>query len=125
MLTVVQKFLHTLVQTLKAFRCCPCLHLHCSPPRFALGTPEVLPDLEVPGTSGRAVICLLKPQRPDVGTTDSQVPHFMSGEYFDILVEHLQCHFMISVEVTVFVPALTDRLKGVYFLGSGSVLSRL
>lgn len=60
-----------------------------------------------------------------MGTTDSQVSHFVSGELFDILVGHLQSHFMISVEVTVFLSTLTDLLKGVYLLGSGSVLSRL
>lgn len=60
-----------------------------------------------------------------MGATDSQVSHFMFGEYFDILVEHLQCHFMISVEVTIFLSALTDMLKRVYLLGPGSVLSRL
>lgn len=46
----------------------------------------------------------------------------MSGEHFDVLVEHLQRHFMISVEVTDFLSALTGMLKEVYFLGSGSVL---
>lgn len=100
-------------------------HLYGSSPRFALGTPEVLPGLEDCCTSGRAVICLLKPQRPDMGAADSQVSHFMFGEHFDILVERLQCHLMISVEVTIFLSALTDMLKRVYLLGSGSVLSRL
>lgn len=60
-----------------------------------------------------------------MGAADSQVSHFMFGEHFDILVERLQCHFMISVEVTIFLSALTDMLKRVYLLGSGSVLSRL
>lgn len=60
-----------------------------------------------------------------MGTADSQVSHFMSGEHFDILVGRLQSHVMISAEVTVFLSALADRLKGIYLLGSGSVLSRL
>lgn len=78
-----------------------------------------------PGTSGRAMISRLKPQRPDVGTADSQVSHFMSGEHFDILVGRLQSHFLISVEVSVFLSALTDMQKGVCLLGSNSILSRL
>lgn len=36
------------------------------------------------GIAGRVVICLLKAQRPDMGTADSQVSHFMSGEHFDV-----------------------------------------
>lgn len=56
-----------------------------------------------------------------MGTADSQVSHFVSGEHFDVLVGRLQSHFMISVEVTVFLSTLTDLLKGVYLLGSGSV----
>lgn len=68
------------------------------------------------------MISLLKPQRPDMGTADSQVSHFMSGEHFDVLVGRLQSHFMISVEVTVFLSALTDVVRGVCLLGSGSVL---
>lgn len=74
------------------------------------------------GTSGRAMICLLKAQRPDMGTADSQVSHFMSGEQFDVLVGRWQSHFMISVEVAVFLSALTDMVRGVCLLGSGSVL---
>lgn len=49
----------------------------------------------------------------------------MSGDHFDILVGCVQCHLMISVEVTVFLSVLTGMLKGVYLLGSGSVLSGL
>ena len=70
-------------------------------------------------------ICLLKLRRPAMGTVDSQVSYIMSGEHFDILVECLQHHFMISVAVMVFLSALTGMLEGVYLLGSGSVLSRL
>lgn len=60
-----------------------------------------------------------------MGTTDSQVSHFMSGEHFDVLVGHLQSHFMIAVVMSAFLSALTDTVKGVCLLGSGSVLSRL
>lgn len=60
-----------------------------------------------------------------MGPADSQVSYIMCREHFDVLVERLQCHFMISTEVTVFLSALTGMLKGVYLLGSGSVLSGL
>lgn len=120
----VCKFLHTLMQTLKAFRCCSCLIFIVHHLILLLGLQKsslAWRTVAQEATSGRAVICLLKPQRPDMGTTDSQVSHFMFGEHFDILVEHLQCHFVIAVEVTIFLSALTDTLKGVYLLGSGSV----
>lgn len=70
-------------------------------------------------------IRLLKPPRPAKGTLDFQVSYIMSGDHFDILVGCVQCHLMISVEVTVFLSVLTGMLKGVYLLGSGSVLSGL
>lgn len=60
-----------------------------------------------------------------MGTANSQASHFMSEEHFDILVGRLQSYVMISVEVTVFLSDLADMLKGIYLVGSGSVLSRL
>lgn len=60
-----------------------------------------------------------------MGSADSWVSCIMSGEHFDILVECLQHCIMISVEVTVFLSILTGVLKGIFLLGSGSVLSRL
>lgn len=61
-------------------------------------------------------ICLLKPWRHASGTADSQVSYIMSRERFDVLVECLQRHLMISIEVTVFLSALTGMLKGDYLL---------
>lgn len=67
--------------------------------------------------------CLLKPQSPATGAGDTQVSYSMSGEHFDDLGECLQHHFMISVEVTVFLSALTGMLKEIHLLEFASVLS--
>lgn len=61
--------------------------------------------------------CLLKLQRHAVSTADSHISYIMSGEHFDVLVERLQHHFMISVEVTVCLSALRGVLKGFTYWG--------